>query len=257
MLLKERTAIVTGGSSGIGRGIAIEFAREGANVVVADIQDQPKRGIHHETDVHTLTVEEIEGAGAKGLFIQTDVADESQIESLIDQTVDHFGGLDILVNNAGVAVLGTSDKVSIAAWDHATAVNMRSAFIATKFAAPHLKQSAHGRVLHISSIYAGRGGCGQPYAASKAGLINMARDTAVEVARHRVTAKVICPGYIETAMQDYSSAEQVEQVRQRIPLPRFGIPRDIGRAAVFLASDDAEWITGTALVVDGGHSSLL
>ena len=128
MLLKDRICIVTGGSSGIGRGIALEFAREGARIAVVDKQETPLRGKYHETDVTTPTVPEIEKFGTQGIFLQTDVANETQIERAIQQTVDHFGGLDILVNNAGIHIPGGSQDISIADWDKVVGVNLRRRF---------------------------------------------------------------------------------------------------------------------------------
>ena len=254
MRLKDRVAIVTGGSSGIGRGIALEFACEGARVVVADIREEPRRGKYHEQDTRTSTVEEIEKIGAKGTFIQVDMADDRQVERLIEEGASHFGTLDILVNNAGISVSGESGKISPSDWDRTIAVNQRSVFMATKLAIPHLKESSFGRIIHIASVLAYRGGGGQPYSAAKAALINMARDTALELAEWGATANAICPGYIETAIQDRLTPDDIEDIRKRTPLPRLGLPRDIGRAAVFLASDDADWITGISLIVDGGLS---
>ena len=140
MLLKDRVAIVTGGSSGIGRGIALELAREGARVVVADIREDPLRGIYHETDVSTTTLEEIEKLGAAGRFIHTDVTDVDQLQRLIDETVEWQGRLDILVNNAGSNCPGDSQSISIDEWDQLIGLNLRSVFVATKLAVPHLKK---------------------------------------------------------------------------------------------------------------------
>jgi len=253
MRLKNRIAIVTGGSSGIGRGISIEFAREGAKMVIADIQENPRRGRYHETDVRTTTVEEIDKLSAEGIFVRTDVVREADLQRLIQRTVDHFGGLDILVNNAGISAQGTSQETSLDDWDRVMAVNLRAAFAATKIAIPHLRNSTHGRIIHVASIAAYFGGAGPSYSATKAGLVNLARDAALELGEYGITTNVICPGYIETALQDYQTPDQIEHNRQQIPLPRLGTPHDIGRAAVFLGSDDAAWITGIALVVDGGH----
>ena len=252
MLLKDRIAIVTGGSSGIGRGIAIEFAREGAHVVVADIQETPLRGKYHERDVTTPTVEELEKLGAKGVFIQTDVADESQVEAMIQDAVECFGVLDILVNNAGIHIPGGSQEITIADWDKVVRVNLRGVFVATKLAIPHLKKSRCGRIIQIASVHAYGGGAGPAYAPAKAAVVNMVRDIALEVGKYGITINAICPGYIETAIQDYLTPEQIEECRQKTALPRLGLPRDIGRAAVFFASDDGEWITGASLLVDGG-----
>lgn len=251
MRLKDRVAIVTGGSSGIGRGIALEFAKEGAKVVVADVREAPKRGKYHDQDVVTPTVAEVEKLGSEGFFVQTDMADEISVENLITTTVSHFGGLDILVNNAGVHVPGGIEKLSIADYDKVMAVNLRGLFVATKFAMPHLKK-ATGRVIHIASVQAFGGGGGPAYASAKAGIINLTRDNALELAPFGATVNAICPGYIETPMQDYSTEEDIQFSKEKTPLPRLGLPKDVGRAAVFFASDDAEWVTGTALPVDGG-----
>ncbi|MCZ6680546.1 MAG: SDR family NAD(P)-dependent oxidoreductase, partial [Candidatus Poribacteria bacterium] len=181
MVLKDRIAIVTGGSSGIGRGIAIEFAREGARVAVADIQEAPRRGKYHEQDVKTPTVEEVEKLGAQGIFIQTDMADESQVEQLIQQTVERFGGLDILVNNAGIYIPGDSQEITIADWDRVVGINLRGVFVATKLAIPHLKKSRYGRIIQIASVHAYGGGGGPAYASAKAAVINMSKGFAREL----------------------------------------------------------------------------
>jgi NAD(P)-dependent dehydrogenase (short-subunit alcohol dehydrogenase family) len=252
MQLEGRVAIVTGGSSGIGRGIALEFAREGAKVVVGDVEEAPKRGIYHEQDTNTTTVSEVEALGSEGLFVQTDMGDAKAVENLVVQAVDRFGQLDILVNNAGIHIPGDSQSLSIEDWDKVLGVNLRGVFVSTKYAVPHIIKSSAGRIINIASVHAFGGGGGPVYPPAKAAVVNLSRDTAVEVAAHGVTVNTICPGYIETAIQDYLTQEQIDAARAGTPLPRFGLPRDIGRACVFLASDDAEWITGVALPVDGG-----
>jgi NAD(P)-dependent dehydrogenase (short-subunit alcohol dehydrogenase family) len=252
MSLSNRVAIVTGGSSGIGRGIAIELAREGAKVVVADLQEAPKTGKYYDTDLTTSTAEEIERLGGEAAFIQTDVADDGQVVRMIDQTVGQFGGLDILVNNAAIHIPADSQTMSLADWDRVTAVTYRAVFVASKFAIPHLKDSSGGRIINISSIHSKRGGGGPAYPSAKAAVVNLSRDLAVELGKHGVTVNAICPGMTETAIQDYLTPEQIEECIAKTLLPRIGKPRDIARACVFLASADGEWITGTSLVVDGG-----
>lgn len=253
MKLKDRVAIVTGASSGIGRGIALEFAKEGAKVVVADLQEKPKRGKYYDRDLATPTVTAIEELGAEGLFVQTDVAREDEVRNLVDRTVARFGKLEIVVNNAGINVPGTSETMPVADWDRVLSVNLRALFLTSKFAIPHLRAAHYGRMIHIASVHFRGGSSGPPYAASKAAVVNLARDTALEVGRDGITVNVICPGFIETPIQDYMTPAEIEAARQRTVMPRFGLPRDIGRAAVFLASEDAEWITGASLVVDGGY----
>ena len=252
MRLQGRIALVTGASSGIGRGIALACARDGARVAVLDVREEPLRGKYHETDVVTPTVDAIERRGGEGLFLQGDVSCEADVERAIAATVERFGGLDILVNNAGIHLPGGIEALSIAEWDRVIGVNLRGVYLMTRAALPHLKRSAHGRVIHIASVHAYGGAAGPAYAPAKAAIVNMARDTAVEVGRHGITVNAICPGYIETAIQDYLTPAQIDACRARTPLPRLGTPADIGHACVFLASDEGEWITGASLVVDGG-----
>ena len=252
MVLKDRTAIVTGGSSGIGRGIAIELACEGANVVVADVQEAPRQGKWHDTDVTTPTAEECAILGARSLFVKTDMSAEKEIANLIDRTVGTFDGFDILVSNAGIHIPGDSQDLSVSDWDKVMGVNLRGVYLGTKLAVPHLVKSKAGRIINIASVHAFHGGAGPAYAPAKAALVNLTKDTACEVGQHGVTVNAICPGYIETPIQDYLTAEEIQGARDKTPLPRLGYPRDVGRACVFLASDDAEWITGVALPVDGG-----
>jgi NAD(P)-dependent dehydrogenase (short-subunit alcohol dehydrogenase family) len=252
MKLNGRTAVVTGGSSGIGRGIAIEMAREGANVVVADAREQPKQGKYYAQEVSTPTVAEIESCGTEGLFVQTDVADENQVRQLIERTVKRFGGIDILVNNAGIHIPCEIESLSMDDWDRVTGVNYRGTVMTCRYAVSHLQASPAGRIINISSIHALAGGGGPAYPGAKAAVVNLTRDLAVQLGKHGITANSICPGFIETAIQDYLTPEDIELCRQKTPLPRFGKPADIGRACVFLASDDAEWITGSNLIIDGG-----
>ena len=250
--LKGRVAIVTGGSSGIGRGICIELAREGACVVVGDIVEKPKQGKYHEQDVKTTTLEEINALGSEGLFVETNVSDDVAVNELVNQTIEAFKTVDILVNNAGIFVPGGTENLSIDTCDRITDINLRSLFLTTRAVLPHLKLSSAGRIINIASVHAFHGGGGPAYASSKAGVVNLTRDVAVELACYGITSNTICPGYIETPIQDYLTEAEIDEVREKTPLPRLGLPKDIGRACVFFASDDAEWITGAALPVDGG-----
>ena len=252
MRLIGRVALVTGGSSGIGRGICLELAREGATVAVVDVRETPKQGKYHDTESMAPTANAIITDGGKAKFFEVDMANSDAVKQLILDCVAHFGRLDILVNNAGIHIPGDSQSLDIGDWDLVMGVNLRGPFVSTKWAVPHLKKSTAGRIIHIASVHAFAGGGGPVYPLAKAGLVNLTRDSAVELAPFGVTVNSICPGYIETPIQDYQSKEDIEVARQRTPLPRLGLPRDIGRAAVFFASDDAEWITGTALPVDGG-----
>ncbi len=252
MVLKGRTAVVTGGSSGIGRGVCIEFAREGANVVVADVQEAPKRGRYHEQDTLTPTAEELEKLDVRGLFVQVDIAKDEEVRQLMTAAAAEFGGVDILVNNAGIFTLGNSEELPVSEWERIIGINLKGVFLTTRHVLPHMRNSRAGRIINIASVHAFGGGGGPAYAPAKAGVVNLTRDTALEVAADNITVNAVCPGYIETAIQDYLTPGQIEECLQKTPLPRLGLPRDIGRACVFFASDDAAWITGVALPVDGG-----
>ena len=178
MKLKDRVAIVTGGSSGIGRGVCLEFAREGARVVVADLQEAPKRGRYHDRDVTTPTTREIQNIGGQARFVQTDVADEGAVRALVETAVMAFGGLDIVVNNAGIFIFADSQALSVADWDRIVGVNLRSVFLLTKFAIPHLLRSRAGRIINIASVHAFGGGGGPAHAPTKGRLVKPSRQPA-------------------------------------------------------------------------------
>lgn len=253
--LAGRTAIVTGGSSGIGRGICLRFAAEGARVVVADLSPEPRRGRYHETDTVVPAAEAAAAAGGTAWFVRTDVAEDGSLAGLVAATVERWGGVDILVNNAGVYTPGGLAELPLEEWDRLLRVNLRAAVALSRLALPHLKQSPHGRVLHVASVHASGGGGGPAYPPAKAALVNLAKDMAVELGPFGVTVNAISPGYVETAIQDYLTPEQIAACRRRTPLPRLGRPADIAAAAAFLASDEGEWITGIELVVDGGFTA--
>ena len=252
MRLRDRVALVTGGSSGIGRGICLELAREGACVTVADLSEQPKQGKYHDVEAQLPTAQVIVEAGGAAHFVSVNMGDAASVEVMIEACLKTWGALDIVVNNAGIHVPGNSQELQVDDWDRVMAINLRGPYLCTKHSVPHLKKSHAGRIINIASVHAFAGGGGPVYPPAKAGLVNLTRDSAVELASENITVNAICPGYIETPIQDYLTEEQIEASRHRTPLPRLGLPSDIGRAAVFFASDDAEWITGTALPVDGG-----
>ena len=252
MRLRDRVCLVTGGSSGIGRGISIELAREGASVVIADLQKTPRRGKYEPAPPTTTTVEEIEKLGSRGLFVRSDVSDEKSVRRVLQKTTQRFAGIDILVNNAAVLIAGNSQELSVEQWDRVLAVNLRALFLTTKFSVPFLKQSKAGRIINIASVAAFAGGGGPAYTAAKAAVVNLTRDSALELAPYGITVNAVCPGLVKTAMLDDFTEEKIEQLRQGTPLKRAGKPEEIGRTCVFLASDDGAWITGIALPVDGG-----
>ena len=226
-------------------------------MAVADLREAPKQGKYHETNVTTPTAAEIDASGGTARFVQADCSSEADVRRMIEETVGAFGRLDVLVNNAGIHIPGGAAELAVEDWDRVVGLNLRGVFLATRYALPHLKQSPYGRIIHIASVHAFGGGAGPAYAPAKAAVVNMARDTAIEVGKYGITVNAICPGYIETAIQDYLTPEQIDACRERTPLPRLGKPHDIARAVVFYASNDGEWISGTSLVVDGGFTAFV
>lgn len=240
---QDKVALITGGGSGIGASIAEHFAQEGAKVVLCG------RRAH----LIEQKVEQLVGMGYEAFALPGDVA--SDAASIIRQTIQQYDRLDILVNNAAIAAGALVDEMSTETWRHVLAVNLDAAFELVRRALPYLAQ-ARGNVLHISSIGAVSGEFDDvAYAASKAGLEGFSRRLALEVARYGVRSNVIRPGLIDTeAFADMPDDFFHAQIPQ-IPLGRIGRPEDIARAAAFLCSDEAEFVTGAILTVDGGESA--
>jgi len=254
MSLSDRVAVVTGGASGIGRGIAERLAEGGAGVAIADVRRGPRQSEHFPLEDDRPTDELVAAEhGVDATYVETDTADPDQCEAAVEHTVAELGGLDVLVNNAGVIVPGTSQEVAPGEYRRAIDINLNGYFYMAKYAIPHLRDSGSGRIVNVSSVNAYYGGGGASYAASKAGIVNMTRDLAVEVADAGVTANTVLPGVIKTPLQDLSDEETIERRRADTPLPRLGEPRDVGNAVAFFAGEGAEWITGAELLVDGGY----
>ncbi|OVE83023.1 SDR family NAD(P)-dependent oxidoreductase [Natronolimnobius baerhuensis] len=250
-----RTVIVTGGSSGIGRGIALAFAEAGSNVVIADVTREPRQGERYETDV-TRPTDEVarEEFGVDATYLETDVSDPHAVEAMIEMTLEEYGRIDVLVNNAGIFIEGGSQDLTVEEWDEVIGVNLDGAFFCAKYAIPSLVETT-GTILNIGSVNSGEGGGGPPYASSKAALVNLTRDLAVELGEDAVTVNAICPGFIETAIQDYQTDESIAEQLGQTLLPRAGTPEDIGNLAVFLASDEASFIHGEEIYIDGGWTA--
>jgi NAD(P)-dependent dehydrogenase (short-subunit alcohol dehydrogenase family) len=255
----DRTVVVTGAASGIGRGIARRFGTEGASVVVADVRQEPKQGVRYDSDVTTPTAAAItEETPGEATYVETDVGDPDSVAAMVDTAVETYGGIDVLVNNAGIQIDGDSQSTTVEEWQRSIDVDLSGAFYCAKFAVPHLVER-QGQILNIGSVRGFEGGGGPSYASAKAGVVNMTRDLAVELGEDGVRVNCINPGYIETPLQDINTDEDVAKAEEHTLLPRFGTPEDIGDAAVFLASDEASFITGANLAVDGGwlaHSGL-
>jgi 3-oxoacyl-[acyl-carrier protein] reductase len=242
--LKNRIAIITGAGQGIGRAIALGFAREGAKVVIADINEESARAVKNE----------IETSGGTALAIRTDVSIELSVRAMIDSSLRDFGRLDILVNNAGIFPTSLVEEMTEEEWDRVIGTNLVGAFLCSRAVVSNFIKQRGGRIISITSGRAFQGAKNAAhYAASKAGIIGFNKSLALEVAPHGITANVICPGITDTAQpRGHMTEEQIYAQAQRIPLQRIGRPEDLVGPAVFLASDAAGFITGQTLLVNGG-----
>jgi 3-oxoacyl-[acyl-carrier protein] reductase len=241
--LDGKTAIITGGSQGIGRATALRFAEEGASVVVADVNEENGRA----------TVAEIEDAGGEAVFVATDVTEMDDAEALVEAAVDAFGTVDVLVNNAGITRDATLKKMSEEDFDRVVDVNLKGVFNCTKAAVPVMAENGGGRVLNAASIVGRYGNFGQTnYVATKSGVIGMTKTWARELGRDQITVNAVAPGFIDTAMVETVPEKVIGRLEDQTPLGRLGNPDDIANAYLFLASDDAAFITGSVLAVDGG-----
>ena len=244
MKLKENVAIVTGGSRGIGRVISLAFAKEGANVVI----------IHLEREEEAKEViNEIKAMGRRSMAFQVDVRDFEKINKTVKEVIDTFGRIDILVNNAGITRDVTLKKMSKEVWSEVIDVNLNGVFNCTKAVINHMRERRTGRVINISSIMGFTGNIGQTnYAAAKSGIIGFTKALAKEVARVGIAVNAIAPGFINTDMMKTIPENIKKQLLEQIPMGRFGEPYEVAKVAVFLASEDASFITGTVIHVNGG-----
>ena len=241
--LKDKVALITGASQGIGRDTARALSEAGAKVAVA---------ARNEEKLASL-VSEIESAGGQALAIKLDVADPDQIKSAFKQVTEKFARLDILVNNAAITKDGLALRMKPDDWEAVLRTNLTGAHLCIQQALAIMMRARAGRIIKIASVVAQMGNAGQAnYVASKAGLIGLTKAIAVEIASRNVTVNAVAPGFIETPMTDVLSAEVKEDLKKRIPLGRMGTTRDVAAAIVFLASDEAAYITGHVLDVNGG-----
>ena len=239
-----KTAVVTGGSRGIGRAICEELARGGANVVLCYAGRE---------EAARETVAACEALGAKALAVQCNVADEVQVKALMDAAVKEFGRIDILVNNAGVTRDGLVMMMKEADFDAVIDTNLKGTFLCMKAAARPMMKARWGRIINLSSVVALRGNPGQiNYCASKAGVIGMTKSLAKELGGRGITVNAVAPGYIATDMTAALPDAAREAMLSTIPAGRAGTPEDVAAAVAFLASDEAAYITGQVLSVDGG-----
>lgn len=241
--LKDKIALVTGASQGIGRATALALAESGAKVAAAA----------RNAEKLAALVPEIESKGVEALAVPMDVSDAAQIKVAFQQVLGKFGRLDILVNNAAITRDTLALRMKLEDWDAVLRTNLTGAHLCTQQALGAMLKQRSGRIINISSVVAETGNAGQAnYVASKAGLIGLTRAIAVEVASRSITVNCVAPGFIETPMTEPLPAELKEKMKTLIPLGRFGVDRDVAAAVVFLASDEAAYITGQVLGVNGG-----
>ncbi len=242
MRLKDKVALITGGANGIGLATAKRFAKEGAKIILWDV-----------TDKGQLVVNDLISDGAQALFQKVSVADQEAVIEAVAVAKNHFGRIDILINNAGITKDRTLLKMSKQEWDDVISVNLTGVFNCTQAVVPIMKDQNYGRIVSASSNVAIRGNYGQTnYVATKSAIIGMTKVWALELGRFGITANCIAPGFIQTAMTDAMPEEVRKQSLAHIPVGKWGVPDDIANGYLYLASDEASFVSGICLTIDGG-----
>lgn len=243
-MLEGKTALVTGASRGIGRAIALELARQGANVAVNYAGSEDKA---------QSVVEEIRQMGVQSFKIQANVADEQETKVMVKEVISEFDSLDILVNNAGINRDNLLMRMKEDEFDQVIDTNLKGVFQCTKAVSRQMMKQKGGRIINVSSIVGVSGNAGQAnYTAAKAGVIGLTKSTAKEFASRNILVNAVAPGFISTDMTDELTEEQKEGMLSMIPLEKLGEPEDVARVVRFLASEDAKYITGQTIHIDGG-----
>ncbi len=248
--LKGKVALVTGGNGGLGLGMALGLAEAGANIAIAA----------RNPDKTSDAIKQIEGVGVRAISVPTDVTKETEIESMISQTLDKLGHIDILVNNSGVTMRKEPEDLSGDEWDHVLNVNLRACFLASKTVYPHMRDRGSGKIINIGSMTSifGGGGSGAPYSSSKGGIVQLSKSLAVAWAKDNIQSNAILPGWFTTELTAAIPERQKERyqlISSRIPAGRWGEPEELAGVAVFLASPASDYVTGSVIAVDGGYSS--
>lgn len=244
MSLQGKTAVVTGGSRGIGEAVALKLASLGANVAVAYVGPQEEA---------EKAKQKIEETGVKCELYVCDVSNNEQVKNTVDKIIEDFGGIDILVNNAGIVRDKLVLKMEESDFDAVIAVNLKGTYNMIKNTYSHFMRKRGGRIINVASVVGINGNAGQAnYASSKAGIIGLTKSVARELAPRNVTCNAVAPGFIGTDMTNALSDKVKEQMQTTIPMKRIGKPEDVANAIAFLASDDAAYITGEVIKVDGG-----
>ena len=243
MNLSGKVALITGGGRGIGKAITLKLVSAGAMAVVNDIALPGAQTV----------VDEIKAQGGDGLAIAADVSSATDVARLVDMSIAHYGHIDILVNNAGITRDQLLLRMTDSEWDDVLNIDLRSVFLCTRAVIKHMLKERRGRIVSVASIVGLMGNAGQAnYAAAKAGIVGFTRSVAKEVASRGITANAVAPGFIETDMTAKLNEKQRQDLMARIPLGYLGTPQDVAEVVAFLASDEARYITGQVITIDGG-----
>lgn len=243
MRLEGKNVLITGAAQGIGKSIAVEMAKEGANIGVADINITTAES----------AAQEISALGVKSTALQLNVADQSSVTDAVQAFTKELGSLDVLVNNAGITRDTLLMRMKEEDWDTVLNINLKGTFLCTKEAVKIMAKQRYGKIINISSVVAFIGNPGQAnYSASKAGLIGLTRTTAREYAPRGIRVNAIAPGFIKTAMTDVLPDNVKDEMMKAIPLGQFGTPEDVAQAAIFLSSPESDYLTGQVIHVNGG-----
>lgn len=247
--LHNKVAIITGGSSGIGESSARLFAEEGAKIVLADINKEKGENV----------VKEINKKGVKALFVETDISKENQVKKMVAETIKYFEKIDVLFNNAGIAKMSPVDELEEKEWDLVMNINLKGTYLCSKHVIPYMKKQKKGSIINNASVAGVVGFPGAAaYCASKAGIRSLTRNMALDYAPFGIRVNDLCPGVIETPMtrdEEVSGKNGLSQMSHLHPLGRVGRPEEVSFLAVFLASDESSFITGSSFMVDGGYTA--
>jgi len=242
MRLKNKVALITGGANGIGLATTERFAKEGAKIILWDVSDQGNE-----------IADRLKMEGHEIIFKKVSVTNQEEVQTAVAEAQTDFGRIDILINNAGITRDRTLLKMTMQEWDDVISVNLTGVFICTQAIAPIMKEQNYGRIVSASSNVAIRGNFGQTnYVATKSAIIGMTKVWAMELGRYNITVNCIAPGFITTAMTDLMSEEIRKQSIPHIPLGKWGVPDDIANGYLYLASDEASFVSGICLTIDGG-----
>lgn len=246
MKFQNKVVIITGGASGIGLTTAEAFAREGAKIVIADFSPKGQ-------DV----TDQMQKNGTQALFVKTDVSNEASVAEMVQKTIAHFGQIDVLFANAGIAKDAQADKLSVQDWQKTIDINLTGVFLCDQAVLQHwMKHQQKGTIVNCGSIHSFVGKAGvTAYAAAKGGVKLLTQTLAIDYAQHGIRVNAVCPGYIETPLLSHIDPEMMQHLAVLHPMRRLGKPHEVASVVLFLASEEASFITGTSLLVDGGYTA--